>query len=87
MQTVDLTVERKLGFQICPVFKFSQLPRGRHKKANDYAVDDNLLPTTLISVSWTVNAIIGNQAFSRADVIVRSGLCYNKAISNFFKPF
>ena len=34
----------------------------------------------------TVGAIIGNQAFVREDVIVCSGLCYNKAISNFFKP-
>ena len=33
----------------------------------------------------TVDAIIGNQAFSIADVIVCSGLCYNKVISNFFK--
>ena len=33
----------------------------------------------------TVDAIIGNQAFSIADVIVCSGLCCNKVISNFFK--
>ena len=33
----------------------------------------------------TVDAIIGNQAFSIADVIVCSGLCFNKGISNFFK--
>ena len=33
----------------------------------------------------TVDAIISNQAFSIADVIVRSGLCCNKVISNFFK--
>ena len=32
-----------------------------------------------------VDAVIGNQAFSIADVIVCSGLCYNNAISNFFK--
>ena len=35
----------------------------------------------------TVDAIIGNQASIRADVVVHSGLCYNKAIFNFFKPF
>ena len=33
----------------------------------------------------TVDAIIGNQACSIADVIVCSGMCYDKAISNFFK--
>ena len=33
----------------------------------------------------TVDAIIGNQACSIADVIVCSGTCYDKAISNFFK--
>ena len=33
----------------------------------------------------TVDAIIGNQACSIADVIVYSGMCYDKAISNFFK--
>ena len=31
----------------------------------------------------TVDAIIGNQAFTRADVIMCSGLCYNKAVCNF----
>ena len=31
----------------------------------------------------TVDAIIGNQAFSRADVIMSSGLSYNKGICNF----
>ena len=34
---------------------------------------------------FTVDAIVGNQSFSIAHVIVCSGLCYNKAISNFFK--
>ena len=33
----------------------------------------------------TVDAIIGNQACSIADVIAYSGMCYDKAISNFFK--
>ena len=33
----------------------------------------------------TVDAIIGSQACSIADVIVCSGMCYDKAISNFFK--
>ena len=32
----------------------------------------------------TVDAIIGNQAFSRAGEIMSSGLCYNKAICNVF---
>ena len=31
----------------------------------------------------TVDAIIGNQAFSIAGVIMSSGLSYSKAISNF----